>query len=514
MPAPYKSLVLCFDGTWNSLKSNTNVSRLYSEIADASTGCATQQKFYDEGVGTRFGERVRGGAFGQGLDRNIRLGYAWLATTFECERGAIRPRPGAGATAAAPAADATRAAVASASDASAAITQAAVAAAGPADASVTTEVTVAASSAAPPAPARKRNGDLASMPPHSSGVEFLTGSDLYLIGFSRGAYTARSLGGLVNYLGIPEIDPANTGPAGSLADHPAILEAWALYAARPSDAERRATDAATVQRFAEHAAKVAEFRARATTRYPVRIHFVGVWDTVGALGIPKVAWLPRSTTYQFHDTSLSEGIRNAFHAMAIDEHRQEYKATLWTAKTRTTESIEQCWFPGAHADVGGGYEDDLLPAAPLLWMAQRAAGCGLQFIDDRTDRDGAGSAQRSTTAVPAAFDLIGTEYMSPVHDSYGDFMRGIYSAVQRLPWMAGRVYRRMLVALDGFGQQIDPTAFQKWRADPEYRPPNLGQAGRQDVTYAMARDLDAVDAGTDVVVQQTTTTVVVSGASA
>jgi|GEM_PF-469262 len=514
MPAPYKSLVLCFDGTWNNLKSNTNVSRIYSEIADASTGCKTQQKFYDEGVGTKFGEKVRGGAFGVGLDRNIRLGYAWLATTYECERGAIQPTPATMAAAKAmPATDAS-AVVMKASDTSATATQAAVAAAvdatGSATSVTTTEVTVAASTTL----ARKPNGDLESMPKHSSGVDFLAGSDLYLIGFSRGAFTARSLGGLINYLGIPVIDPTQaSGAGGALADHPSIVAAWALYAARPSDAERRATDAATMQRVAEHDAKVAAFRKSPNTRYPVRIHFVGVWDTVGALGIPRVAWLPRSTTYQFHDTSLSESIRHAYHAIAIDEHRQEYKATLWTAMTKTTETIEQCWFPGAHADVGGGYEDDLLPAPPLLWMTQRAVRCGLQFVNDRSVVDAAGKVEPYACAAPAAFDLTGTEYLSPVHDSYADFMHGVYSAVQHLPWMTGRVYRRMLVAADGCEQSIDATAFQKWRADPEYRPPNLGQAGRQDVTYAMARDTDG-GGDADVVVQQTTTTVVVAGASA
>lgn len=515
MPSPYKSLVLCFDGTWNSLKSNTNVSRIYSEIADASTGCKTQQKFYDEGVGTKFGEKVRGGAFGVGLDRNIRLGYAWLATTFECEVGAIQPTQATlSAARSLPTTSTTAAAVTKASDTSAAATQVGVAAASdgaPSTASVTTtDVTVTASAA----PKRKPNGDLESMRPHSSGVDFLAGSDIYLIGFSRGAFTARSLGGLINYLGIPNIDPLQaSGTDGALADHPSIVEAWALYAARPSDADRRATDAATVKRLADHDAQAAAFRKRPTTRYPVRIHFVGVWDTVGALGIPRVAWLPRSTAYQFHDTSLSEGIRNAYHAIAIDEHRQEYKATLWTAMTPTTESIEQCWFPGAHADVGGGYEDDLLPAPPLSWMTQRAVRCGLQFVNDRSVPDAAGNVEPFACAAPAAFDLTGTEYLSPVHDSYAEFMHGLYRAVQVLPWMTGRVYRRMLVTSDGCEQSIDATAFQKWRADPEYRPPNLGQAGRQDVTYAMARDTDG-DGDADVVVKQTTTTVVVSGASA
>jgi uncharacterized protein (DUF2235 family) len=74
MPKPYATLVLCFDGTWNDSRSNTNVVRLYSEISDRSTGCGWQRKFYDEGVGTQWYDQIRGGAFGAGLDANIRLG--------------------------------------------------------------------------------------------------------------------------------------------------------------------------------------------------------------------------------------------------------------------------------------------------------------------------------------------------------------------------------------------------------------------------------------------------------
>ena len=459
MPAPYKSLVLCFDGTWNDLELNTNVSRIYSEIADASTGCTRQQKFYDEGVGTHWYDRVRGGAFGMGLDHNIRLGYAWLATTYESG----------------PSVDAL-VVVGEANE-------------------VDCIADVAAAPAASGSP-RKPNGDLPGCPPHSSGAEFLIGSDLYILGFSRGAFTARSLGGLIGYLGIPVIEPlaveSGTG-RGALADHPVIVEAWDLYKGKPDADDEAAVRAGTAPpdlaaKITPHLRRVDAFRAT-HARFPVRIHF---WDTVGALGIPKIAWFPRSTEYQFHDTSLGQCIRNAFHAMAIDEHRQEYKATLWSRRAPTTERVQQRWFPGAHADVGGGYPDALLPARPLSWLAQCVAACGLEFVDDRAVADAGGATRRSITATPAAFDLIGTEYMSPVHDSYRDFMHGAYRLIQALPTRPGRVYRRMLVAADGVGQEIDETAFQKWKSDPEYRPPNLGQAGRQDVTFAVARDDDSV----------------------
>jgi len=460
MPSPHKSLVLCFDGTWNNLKSNTNVARIYSEIADVSTGNSDQRKFYDEGVGTQRYDRVRGGAFGHGLDENIRLGYAWLASVYEADEA----------------------------DASA----------GP-----TAHVATDQPRIVPRAPIagaqRKQNGDLVDTPIHSSGRAFLTGSDIYLLGFSRGAFTARSLGGMINYLGIAAIKPERDPKRATLADHPVVKSAWQLYAARPTQTERKkfaegTASAADAARIAQHDKNVAEFRSAG--RFPVRLHFLGVWDTVGALGIPKMLdydWVPRfSSQYQFHDTSLCECVRNAFHALAIDEQRLPYKATLWTAATRTTESVEQRWFPGAHADVGGGYEDALLPAPALAWLARQAVACGLEFVNDRRIAQANGTIPGSIRQVPARFDLDGSEYLSPVHDSYAEFMGGTYRVMRSIPGMGGRVYRRMLVQSDGINQQVDETAFAKWRADVEYRPPNLGQAGRTDVTFNVARDDEGI----------------------
>jgi len=405
MSEPRKRLILCFDGTWNALKSHTNVSRLYAEIADASCGVAQQRKFYDEGVGTGRFDRLRGGMFGYGLDKNIRTGYAWLASQFEA------------------------------------------------------------------------SGKMPA-PEHPTGGPFVDGQDVYLFGFSRGAFTARSLGGLVNYLGIPKIDRGKLRANVSLSDHEAIRQAWDLYQNCPS-AEERQKPGSNDKDIAAHTAAVDAFRENA--HYPVRLHFVGVWDTVGALGIPNV-WdsveLRFSSKYRFHDTSLGASVRNAYHAVAIDEHRLPYTPALWTSSTPLTERVEQRWFPGAHSNVGGGYEDDLLPAPPLRWLAARAAACGLRFINQRKLADG--------DEVPAVFDLDGREYLSPVRDSYAEFMGGAYRVVRSMPGAGGRVYRRMLVAEDGINQTIDPTAFAKWRADPDYRPPNLGQAGRADMTFHAA----------------------------
>ena len=443
-----KRLILCFDGTWNNLKSHTNVSKLYAQIADETVEPSSpQRKFYDEGVGTGTFDRIRGGVLGYGLDKNIRTGYAWLASHYEVSEAALAP---------------------------------ARAATDPPFAR--TECPMRGDTTS----ARRSNGELLATPPHSGGKEFLVGSDIYLFGFSRGAFTARSLGGLINYLGIPLISRDETAAAVSLSDHPLIRQAWKLYADRPTPEEIKAaaTDKSRQAKIDAHNQDVDRFRA--ANYFPVRIHFVGVWDTVGALGIPKVLdykWIPRfSSQYEFHDASLGEAVRYAFHAVAIDEHRLPYTPTLWNQARPTTEAVEQRWFPGAHADVGGGYEDDLLPAPPLQWLAQRAAECGLEFLNDRRLAVN-NEVWPSITRPPAAFDLDGREYLSPVHDSYREFMGGAYRAIRSLPFGGGPVYRRLLVRRDGLNQTIDETAFEKWRADEGYRPPNLGQAGRTDVTF-------------------------------
>lgn len=408
-----KRLVLCFDGTWNTEKSNTNVSRLFRKIAGSSNECSEQRQFYDEGVGTGWGERIRGGILGMGLDRNIRQGFAWLAAQFH----ETEPKPG---------------------------------------------------------------GDKG----------FFTGPDIYLFGFSRGAFTARSLGGLINYLGLPNLGlDISQDTAATSTEHPLVQEAWNLYAARPSKNDRE--DKSKEKLIAAHDQAVSKFRAR--HYFPVRIHLLGVWDTVGALGIPRFLdynWIPRpSNKFLFHDTRLGKCVRFAYHAMAIDEQREPYGIALWSDLDEDfTEDVEQRWFPGAHADVGGGYEDCLLPDPPLAWIARKAAERGLHFINDRGELDPAtGEVPPTIAKPPAAFDLDGREYLSPVHDSYAEFAYGAYKFLRSLPGAGGRAYRRMLVLEDGVRQTVDATAYRKMDVDTAYRPPNLAQAGRVDVGYRIAK---------------------------
>jgi len=207
------------------------------------------------------------------------------------------------------------------------------------------------------------------------------GDALYFFGFSRGAYTVRSLAGLVRNSGIVK-DPAR------------VHEAFALYRDREADpGSERAL------RFRREYAHPGPERPelgpedRAALLHCPDIEFLGVWDTVGSLGYPLPFFefwkrvLPRfGINWWFHDTMLSKTVLNAYHAMAIHERRSDFPVTRWTQAldaqqrpVRPQQVLEQVWFPGVHCDVGGGYGASGLSDLALQWMIAKARACGLLF---------------------------------------------------------------------------------------------------------------------------------------
>lgn len=217
-----------------------------------------------------------------------------------------------------------------------------------------------------------------------------------------------------------------------------------------------------------------------TYSMPVPVKMVGVWDTVGSLGVPTPAirvldmipGLSRSS-YAFLHTGLRLPIENGYHALAIDEHRAAFKPTLWTKKfkdgvtpgeiapPRVVANVEQRWFAGAHANVGGGYRDDLLSQLPLQWIMEKAAHHGLAFRAD-------------VILEPGALELR-------PHDSYGEFAKGLYR------YVAQPFYRPIGAPPEVSGgdreetvnETIDASVFERWRADRNYRPQNLDEWGRR-----------------------------------
>ncbi|UZE94792.1 phospholipase effector Tle1 domain-containing protein [Alkalimarinus alittae] len=177
---------------------------------------------------------------------------------------------------------------------------------------------------------------------------YQVGDEIFCFGFSRGAYTVRALGGLLNTIGLL--------PKGRLENLP---EAYTYYRTHPEERDANAYQDC--------------FRPD--------IKMMGVWDTVGALGSPTplLGKLAKRRWIGFFDTSISAYIKNAYHALAIDEKRQPFKADLWTGNINDDQCVEQRWFPGVHSNVGGGYEDTGLSDLALFWMVGKAEQLGLGF---------------------------------------------------------------------------------------------------------------------------------------
>tara|TARA_R110000868_G_scaffold141226_1_gene357514 strand:+ start:1127 stop:2299 length:1173 start_codon:yes stop_codon:yes gene_type:complete len=210
----------------------------------------------------------------------------------------------------------------------------------------------------------------------------------------------------------------------------------------------------------------------------VQIRAIAVWDTVGALGVPfgNIPGLSRKE-FQFHNTRLSNIFDYAFQALAIDEHRQAFEPTLWSRfvpepldppppAAPREPVVEQRWFIGAHADVGGG-NPTALPEIAMAWLAEKAEQAGLAL-------------KEPSVSSPAAF-------RAPITDSFADFAFGLYKLLK-----GGNKFIRTIQAarilketheetgkpqragwVETVNETIDASVFDRFRADSCYRPPAL-----------------------------------------
>ncbi|RTL77258.1 MAG: DUF2235 domain-containing protein [Bradyrhizobiaceae bacterium] len=279
------------------------------------------------------------------------------------------------------------------------------------------------------------------------------GDEVFIFGFSRGAYTARALAGLVaingvlkagSPIGISELfDRYKKGNEESI---------WTLKEMQAAgDTSKLTTQELWLLKYSQLA----------------KVKVVGVWDTVGSVGFKAgdIRGISRST-FDYLQTGLRVHIENGYHALAIDEHRSDFAPTLWSvrrpkdpnaviAKPRLIENVEQRWFVGAHANVGGGYETDLLAQAPLRWLMKKAEMHGLSFRS-KVEDDG-----NSLTA--------------KIADSYESFGWGLYARVW--PPLHRTIGSEPDVQENGthtnVNETIDKSVFDRWRADAAYRPKNL-----------------------------------------
>ncbi|WP_197685618.1 T6SS phospholipase effector Tle1-like catalytic domain-containing protein [Vreelandella subglaciescola] len=260
--------------------------------------------------------------------------------------------------------------------------------------------------------------------------------EIWIFGFSRGAYTARSLVGLIRKCGLLHIVT------------PSLLEK-AEHIYRDKNLKPDDETCATFKRYYSRTPKV---------------HFIGVWDTVGALGVPGTRLTERGK-YSWHDTELSGAVDYAYHAVALDEHRAAYDVPLWVSEDGLQKAknrdVEQRWFIGAHANVGGGYgAKDFLAELSLQWMIQKAAAAGLKLD---------------------AFTATDNAWQTEPKDSFSDFLRGAYAWVRKVRSSGdGRYFRRFAKGQNGkpaINVTVDPSVWKRWEAaEFTYRPRTLTDA--------------------------------------
>ncbi len=289
-----KRLIVCSDGTWQKINTPypTNVVKITQSIVPDPANLV----FYGEGIGTgNFIDRVMGGLFGWGIDKNIQDAYRFLC------------------------------------------------------------------------------------------LNYAPGDEIYLFGFSRGAYTVRSLVGLIRAVGIL--------PRQGIRKIPQVYKFY-----QDAKGEYVGKDEVTRENTQLRGlSEVKKFRQGIQQEYGddysaeenVPITLLSCWDTVGALGIPplfafSIAPLV-NRRYQFHNTKLSSTVEHALHAVAIDENRKTFSPTLMKETAENPNQLTQVWFPGTHGCIGGGSkENSPLSNAALLWTIEQVERLNLGLKFDRS----------------------------------------------------------------------------------------------------------------------------------
>jgi uncharacterized protein (DUF2235 family) len=206
---------------------------------------------------------------------------------------------------------------------------------------------------------------------------YVAGDRIFITGFSRGAYTARALAGMIAKKGL--LDATTTDLTDKNNAYRMGAAVWYAYRnaalqSNPSWLGRLADTVLDLPGFLTQTVPDSKLTA-------APIEMVAVWDTVGSLGIPDYTLQEqRVDIFQFADTALNPVIKNGVHAVAVDERRTDFTPTLWDADPR----IVQMLFPGCHSDVGGGFVgpgiESGLSDSTLVWVTQQLAGRGVQFL--------------------------------------------------------------------------------------------------------------------------------------
>ena len=320
-------------------------------------------------------------------------------------------------------------------------------------------------------------------------INWKPGDEMFLIGFSRGAFTARSIGGMIGALGLLT--------RAGLPSFNEIFEDWEHRFDDRYESKYPDNPFPGKGPFDQH--YVDELVRRGLTTINVPIKAICCWDTVGSLGIPKLGFFDsllgaRGThEYEFYDTRLHPCVENAFQALALDERRAPFSPALWEKRDNDRTNLVQCWFPGVHSNVGGGYDDQDLANITLGWMMSKLE----PYLDFRPNFvDGLWEENR------LYYKRTGQKTRSWAFGELYNSLKGFYGLTGSKTRTPGNYYRtdpqngkpmskrlkhtneyihasvRARLGLQGPGSQdrgiYDPPALKEWTFATEMVPPSQG----------------------------------------
>jgi uncharacterized protein (DUF2235 family) len=315
---------------------------------------------------------------------------------------------------------------------------------------------------------------------------YQAGDQIYLFGFSRGAYTVRVLAGLIHKIGLISPEQVNLAGSGLIAYKQfSSDEAPKLRAKFKSAIDAVAAEDTLPQTAFDNAAQFARITS---TRWPT-IRFVGVWDTVASVIVPRADRFYWPSLEELAFTLLNPSVQTFRQAISMDERRcmfrlkkwddpQTFKHNRFNDAHAEPQDILQVWFAGVHGDIGGGYpeKESGLSKYPLLWMIDEATKCGLH-VNQATVNQLAWGIQRKGSP----FSYVVPDVRGELHTS----LRGPWWILEYLPksawykeWPARKAYFGYYIpdAEPRFipdGAMIHESVLERMNAMPSYRPVNL-----------------------------------------
>jgi uncharacterized protein (DUF2235 family) len=247
------------------------------------------------------------------------------------------------------------------------------------------------------------------------------GDDIFLFGFSRGAYAIRALAGLIHKIGLL------SSPQSNLAG--AALTVFKQFSAKMPEASR-AHSTAECQDESGPASQsrddqAAQFARIVSSKWPT-IRFVGVWDTVASVIVPRPDQFYLQSLQALAFTRTNPSVRSFRQAIAIDERRRMFRLNRWAetqnyrrnrfshTNNEEPQDSKQVWFPGVHSDIGGGYpeRESWLSKFPLLWMIEEAVACGLAINPQTVNQLAWGIPRKGSP-----FSYVPPDFAKPAHNS-------------------------------------------------------------------------------------------------